>query len=168
MNGKEMVQSKYFKVTAVTVGVFIVAFASFAAGIAVGIHKAKFSYAWGENYERNFVGGRGNMMGGYQGGMMDRFGFGGRFDGRDFRNAHGIAGVVLSVSDNSLIISDRDNRESTVGVNEKTIMNRNGESVKLGDIVKGDRVVVVGNPGDNGTVNADFIRVFKQGNTNQQ
>lgn len=167
MNGKEIVQSKYFKVSAITVGVFIVAFASFAAGIAVGIHKAKFSYAWGENYERNFVGGRGNVMGGYPGGMMDRFGLGGKFDGRNFRNGHGIAGKVLSVSDTSLIISNNDNKENTVAVSDKTIINRNGESIKLSDIAKGDNVVVVGNPGDNGTVNADLIRVFGQGNTNE-
>jgi len=167
MNGKEMVQSKYFKVSAITVGVFIVAFASFTAGIAVGIHKAKFSYAWGENYERNFVGGRGNMMGGERGGMMNRLGFGGGFGGRDFRNAHGIAGKVLSVSDTSLIINNKDNKENTVVVNDKTIINRNGETIKLSDVVKDDNVVAVGNPGDNGVINADFIRVFKQGNTNQ-
>lgn len=167
MNGKELVQSKYFKVAAITVGVFIVALSSFATGIAIGIHKAKFSYAWGENYERNFVGGRGNMMGGERGGMMDRFGLNGKFDGRNFRNAHGIAGKVLSVSDNSLIINSRDNKENTIAVSDKTIIKRNGETIKLSDIVKDDKVVVVGNPGDNGVINADFIRVFKQGNTNQ-
>lgn len=162
-----MIQSKYFKVIVVTVGVIIVALSIFACGIAVGIHKAKFSYAWGENYERNFVGGRGNMMGGERGGMMNRLGFGGGFDGRDFRNAHGIAGKVLSVSDNSLIINSRDNKENTIAVNDKTIIKRNGETIKLSDVVKDDKVVVVGNPGDNGVINADFIRVFKQGSTNQ-
>lgn len=166
MNGKEIVQSKYFKVSAITVGVFIVAFASFVAGIAVGIHKAKFSYAWGENYEQNFVGGGRSMMGGNLGGMMDRFGLGGKFDGRDFRNGHGIAGKVLSISDTGLIISNNDNKENTVVVSDKTIINRNGGSIKLSDIAKGDNVVVVGNPGDNGAVNADLIRVFGQGNTN--
>lgn len=167
MNGKEIVQSKYFKISAITVGVFIVAFASFVAGIAVGIHKAKFSYAWGENYERNFVGGGRGMMGGNPGGITDRFGLSGKFDGRDFRNGHGIAGRVLSISDTSLIINNRENKENTVVVGDKTIINRNGETIKLSDIVKDDNVVVVGNPGDNGTVHADFIRVFKQGSTNQ-
>lgn len=167
MNGKEIVQSKYFKGVAITVGVLIVAFLSFAIGVATGIHKAKFSYAWGENYEKNFVGGRGNMMGGELPGMMGRFGFDEKFDGRNFRNAHGIAGKVISLSDTSLIINNRENRESTVAVNDRTIINRNGETIKLIDIVKDDNVVVIGKPGDNGTVNADFIRVFKQGNTNQ-
>lgn len=167
MNGKEIVQSKYFRVIAITVGVGIVALSSFVSGIAVGIHKAKFSYAWGENYERNFVGGPRGMMSGAPVGMMGRFGFGGAFDGRDFRNAHGIAGKILSVSDNSLIINGRDNKENTIAVSDKTIINRNGGSIKLSDIAKDDNVVVVGNPGDNGVINADFIRVFKQGNTNQ-
>jgi hypothetical protein len=167
MNGKEIVQSKYFKGAAITVGVLIVALSSFACGIAVGIHKAKFSYAWGENYEKNFVGGRGNMMGGERGGMMGRFGFDEKSDGRNFRNAHGIAGQVLSVSGTSLIINSRENKENTVAVSDKTLINRNGETIQLSDIVKDDNVVVIGKPGDNGTVNADFIRVFKQGNTNQ-
>ncbi len=171
MNGKEIIQLKYFKLVSITVGVLIVALSGFAAGIAVGIHKAKFSYAWGENYERNFVGNRGGVMGDNrgekigngQGSMMERSGF----DGRDFRNAHGVAGKVLSVSDTSLIISDRSNKENTVTVTEKTILKRNGEDVKLSDIAKDDTVVVIGAPGENGVVNADFIRVFKQGNTNQ-
>jgi len=176
MNRKEIIQSKYFKGVAITIGVFIVALSSFACGIAVGIHKAKFSYAWGQNYERNFVGSRGNMMGdergrngdnGQGGGMMNRFGLEGTFGGRDFRNAHGIAGKVLSVSGSSIIISDRDNKENTVAVTEKTLLKRNGENIKLSDIVKDDTIVVVGNPGDNGVVNADFVRIFKQGNTNQ-
>src|SRR5512133_1553017 len=141
MNGKEIIQSKQFRVFSAVIGISIVALVSFAGGVAVGLHKAKFSYAWGENYERNFIGNRGNMMGdvrnvrreGEQGwGMMNRFGF----DGRDFRNAHGIAGTVLSVSDTNIIINDRDNKESTVAVTEKTLFKRNGEDIKMSDIVK--------------------------------
>lgn len=167
MNTKELTQSKYFKVVVASVGVLFVALASFAGGIAVGLHKAKFSYAWGENYERNFVGGARTMMSAGRGGMMDRFGFGGAFDGRDFRNAHGISGKVISVSDNSIIISDRSNKENTVAVTDKTLIKRNGVDVKLGDIVKDDTIVVIGSPSDNGVINADFIRVFGQGNVNQ-
>lgn len=163
MNLKELTQSKYFKVIVVSVGVFAVALVSFASGVAVGIHKARFSYAWGENYERNFVGGARTMMSSNRGGMMGRFGF----DSRDFRNAHGIAGNVLSVSDSSLIIKDRNNQENAVAVTEKTLIKSGRATVAIGDLKAGDRVVVVGKPGDNGVVNADLIRVFGQGDTNQ-
>lgn len=167
MNLKELTQSKYFKVVAAVVGIFIVALVSLAVGVAVGLHKAKFSYAWGENYERNFVGGARTVMSAGRGGMMERFGFGEVSDGRDFRNAHGISGRVISVSGDSLIISDRNNKENTVAVTDKTILKRSGADVKLGDIVKDDTVVVIGSPSDNGVVSADFIRVFGQGNVNQ-
>ncbi|MFZ2187202.1 MAG: hypothetical protein WAV46_01055 [Candidatus Moraniibacteriota bacterium] len=167
MNAKEMVQSKYFKSVAIVVGMLIIALASFVSGVAVGIHKAKFSYAFGENYERNFVGGPRGMMAGARGGMLERFGFDGRFDGRDFRNAHGIAGRVISVSDNSLIINDKNNKENTVAVTEKTILKRSGENVKLSDIVKGDNVVVIGSPSESGVISADLIRIFSQEANNQ-
>jgi hypothetical protein len=36
----------------------LVAVASFAVGFSAGLHKARFSYRFGENYERNFVKGR--------------------------------------------------------------------------------------------------------------
>lgn len=161
MNGKEIVQSKYFKVTAIIVGVLIVVLASFVSGVAVGIHKAKFSYAWGENYERNFVGSRAGMMGEKsRTGMMERFGLGAKFDGRDFRNAHGIAGKVISVSDTGLLINDKDNKENTVAVTDKTIIKKSGETVKLSDIIKDDSVVVVGSPSESGVINADLIRIF--------
>ncbi|MDD2766941.1 MAG: hypothetical protein PHH40_04270 [Candidatus Moranbacteria bacterium] len=173
MNVKEIMPSKYFKGIIIIVGVLIVALLSFSAGIAVGIHKAKFSYAWGQNYEQNFVGGRGNMIRDERGrermipqggSMMNRFGIAEKLSGRDFRNAHGIAGIVLSVSDTSIIVIDRDNKENTITITEGTLIKRNNESITLGDIAKDDNVVVVGKPDDNGVVKADFIRVFKQGN----
>ena len=166
MNAKEMTQSKYFKGIAVAVGVLIVAGVSFVSGVAVGIHKAKFSYAWGENYERNFIGGSRGMMSGDRDGMMGRFGLDEKSDGRNFRNAHGIAGSVLSVSGNMLLIKDKDNKENSITVTDKTIIKRNRSDAKFGDIVTGDSVVVIGNPSDSGVVNADFIRLFSQGTSN--
>lgn len=178
MNAKEIMQSKYFQVIMVTTGVCIVALSSFVLGVTVGIHKAKFSSAWGENYERNFIGERGNMMDNDErderrngivpgNGMMNRFGFDKKTDGRNFRNAHGIAGKVLSVSDTSIIITDKDNKENVIAVTEKTLFKQNGEDVQLSDIVKDDSIVVIGKPSDNGVVNADFIRVFKQATVNK-
>ena len=161
---QEVVQSRYFKGSLVAVGVLLVAFVSFAGGLAIGLHKAKFSYAWGENYERNFVGGNKRMMSGVWGGMMDRDDFIGKLEGRNFRSGHGISGKVLSVSDSSLVIADRNNEENTVAVTDKTLIKRNGADVKIGDIQKDDRAVIIGSPSEDGTVNADFIRVFSREN----
>lgn len=167
MHVKELTQSKYFRVIVALVGILVVALVSFASGVAVGFHKARFSYAFGENYERNFVGGGRTMMGSGRGGMLDRDDIAGRVTGRDLRNAHGISGKVLSVSDASMVISDKENEENTVAVTDKTIIKKNGIEVKLGDVVKDDAVVVIGNPSESGVVNADFIRVFGQAAANQ-
>lgn len=164
----EVIKSRGFKIAAAFVGVLILMLGSFATGIFVGLHKARFSYSWGENYERNFLGsrqgpgpgmmgGRGPMMGGFlpnPGNMMRQF------EGRGFRNAHGLAGSILSISGNNLVVKDRDNKENTVAVTDQTIIKRGQDTLKLADLKANDQVVLMGNPGDNGVLNATLIRVF--------
>lgn len=162
MNTKELVQSKYFKVGVAVVGVLIVVLVSFASGVAVGFHKARFSYAFGENYERNFGGGRGGMMQGNRGGMMARFGFDGKFDGRDFRNAYGVTGTIISIADSTIIVKDKDDKENAVAVTDKTLIKSGRTTVTLGDLKTEDRVVVVGKPSDSGVISASLIRIFEK------
>ncbi|MDD5396558.1 MAG: hypothetical protein PHW24_00690 [Candidatus Moranbacteria bacterium] len=164
---KKITESKYFKIVLGLLGCFIAAVIVFAAGVHVGERRAKYSYQWGANYERNFIGGPREMMGGQRiaNGPMDRraggpIGMMRGFEGRDFRNAHGIAGVVTSITDNNVVIKDRDGKENTIAVSDKTIIKNRQADLKITDLKSGDNLVVVGNPGDNGVVNADLIRVF--------
>jgi hypothetical protein len=162
MDTKDEVKLKNFKIAIGVVGALLLALVIFVSGIAVGLHKAKFSYQWGQNYERNFMGSgfeRGGMMGreSERGGMM---GFFRDAEGRNFRNAHGLAGMIISVSDNNLIIKDRDNKENTVSVSDKTIIKRNGDDLKITDLKANDQIVVMGAPDDKGVITADLIRVF--------
>lgn len=174
MNVNEVVNSKKFppsprlwragKIAILVMGFLLVALVSFAGGVVVGLKKARFSYKWGENYERNFVGGpfRGPM------GMMERGprGMMGGFEGRGFRNAHGIAGSIISVADNKIVIKDRDGQENTISVNDKTLIKRGRDTININDLGQGNRVVVMGKPGDNGTISADLIRVFSANGNN--
>ncbi|MFZ2188698.1 MAG: hypothetical protein WAV73_04010 [Candidatus Moraniibacteriota bacterium] len=177
MSTQELVKSRNFKIALGVVGALLVVFASFSSGVAVGLHKAKFSYQWGQNYERNFMGpgkraggmmdadDRGQMMGVRRdGGMMD---FPRNIEGRDFRNAHGIAGTIISVADNNLIIKDRDNKENTVAVTDRTIIKDHMLDVKISDLKANDQIVVMGRPDDQGIVNADLIRVFCCGESSE-
>jgi len=149
MEFKKVLGSKMFKISAVVIGIVLVALVSFAAGMAAGFHKARFSYMWGENYERNFAGPRR-----------------GPFDsmpdprGPDFRNAHGLAGTVISKNDSQLVIKDRDGKENTVAVSDRTSIKLRRDDIKIGDIKENDRVIVLGQPGENGVVNADLVRIF--------
>jgi hypothetical protein len=171
MSTQELVKSKKIKVAVAVVGFFLIVFISFAGGMAVGLHKAKFSYQWGQNYERNFMGsekgnGRGKesvgcagkMMGGCAGGGMQNFPR--NAEGQNFRNAHGLAGTILSISDNNLIIKDRDNKEATITTTEKTLIKRGVDDLKITDLKANDQLVIMGTPNDQGVVTADLIRVF--------
>lgn len=151
MGIKEVFGSKSFRVTAALIGIFLIALASFAIGMAAGFHKARFSYAWGENYERNFAGPppRGPL------GILPDF------RGRDFRNAHGLAGTVILKKENQLIVKDREEKENTVTVGEKTIIKIRRDNATLDDIKENSRVIVIGKPGEDGVIVAELIRVFE-------
>lgn len=167
---KELIQSKTFKIIAGLVGVLLIALLSFAGGVAVGLHKARFSYAFGQNYERNFVGPRMmNGRNGFWGGMMNgRNGFlggmMGQFEGRDFRNGHGISGTIISISGSNLVVKDSNGNENNVVVGNQTIIRSGGSNLQLGELKQNDQVVVVGQPGDNGAIKAALIRVFPASN----
>jgi hypothetical protein len=156
---EKLLKSKKFIVAASIVGILIIAVFSFAMGILIGLHKARFSYKFGENYERNFAGPLPRL-----GSPMGPMGVVGErlkdLEGKGFRNGHGVAGTIISVSDNSIVIKDKDGKESTVAVNDETVINRGRDTIKIGDLKNDEEIVVIGKPGDNGVIDADLIRVF--------
>jgi hypothetical protein len=164
MSTQEIMKSKKFKIAALAIGVLMVAIVSFGSGVAVGLHKARFSYKFGENYERNFIGGPfpGPM------GMMrpDPREMMRNFEGRGFRNAHGIAGTIILVADNKIVLKDRAGQENAISVGEKTLIKRGQDTISINDLKNDDRIVVMGKPGDNGTVDADLIRVLDNNGNN--
>lgn len=147
-------RGKPFLSMAIVLGVLLVAVASFAAGVKVGVHKALFSSKWGKNYEQNFLGHREER------GVKQHDFLSGRMGDKGLRNGHGVAGEALSVSGDTIIIKDSENQESTVRINESTIINRGRDTAALGDIQAGERVVVVGKPQEDGVIAAHLIRVF--------
>ncbi|MBP5993601.1 MAG: hypothetical protein KA731_01705 [Candidatus Moranbacteria bacterium] len=149
MNIQEYTQSKTFRTGVIVVGVLLVALVSFASGVAVGLHKARFSYAWGEKYEQRFMGGQGPMRG------M------GIPDGQGFRNPHGALGEVVSVSGDTLLMKDWENQESTVRISGETVIMKQRERIEVSQLVAGEKIAVVGKPGDDGAVVADFVRVLE-------
>lgn len=155
---EEKPKNKNLKTATIVVGTLLLTLIIFAAGVGVGLKKARFSYRWGENYERNFMGPRPPFGDpGFMGGMMRGF------EGRDFRNPHGLSGTIISVSNNILIIKDNDGKENTVGVTDKTIIKKAPfDNLKLSDLQIDDRVVVMGRPEDRGVVDAILIRVFEK------
>ncbi len=165
----EIVSTKTFKAIFLLDALLVVVLLSFSAGISVGLHKARYSYRWGENYEQNFMSQRHPMMdprtfgdGPSQPGPGEMLGRGG--EERQMRNASGLAGTIVSVVDNLIVIKDRENKENTVNVSEKTIIKSGRDDIGIGDLKVDEKIVIIGNPGENGTVSADLIRVFEANN----
>lgn len=156
-------RSKTFKIITAIVGLFLIALVCFAGGVKIGIHKAKYSCDWGKNYERNFMGERSGENSSFRSGML---GMMKDFSGRDFRNAHGLAGTIISIADNNIVVKDKDGKENTVAVTDKTIIKSGRNDVKLGDLKQDDQIVVMGSPDENGAVNAVLIRVFNNATNN--
>lgn len=152
MTLQECVQSKMFQRSVVGVGIFLIILVSFALGVAVGLHKARFSYAWGENYERHFLGD--GPRGSKRDVMM------GMPNGNGFRNPHGTSGTVISVAEDTLIVRDSDDQESSARLTDKTRVMKQREKITANEIQKDDTVMIIGKPAEDGVVVADFIRVF--------
>lgn len=118
----------------------------FLLGTFVGYRKANFSFRWAENYHKTFGGPRGGFLL--------------NFEGRDFISGHGIAGVVIKVESDSLVVKDGRGVEKTFKVTEQATIKKGMDTVKLSEIAVDNRVVIIGTPQDDGTIKAELIRVF--------
>ncbi len=147
MDINKFLKSKTF--IGIVAGVFFLALlaGSFHAGVLVGYRKARFSYDWGEQYDRNFGGSR-------------RAVFGIPFGGPKFMSAHGIFGSIIKVEDQSIVIRGSDNLEKIVIINDKTTITKVRATIAGVDLKTGDNVVVIGEPNEKGEITAKFIRVL--------
>jgi hypothetical protein len=155
MNIKEIIQSKPYMGVALSISAIAVICLVFGGGMYVGYRKARFSYQWGENYHKNFGGPRGGFMG--------------DFGGKDLINANGVAGQIMKIDPSTssgqspvLVIRGRDNVEKIVVIKNDTVINRLNETVKLSALKVGDFVVVIGEPNDNGQIDAKFLRTIPE------
>ena len=146
MDIKKMFQSKVFQIMAWSLAGLAILLLVFSAGMMVGFKKANFSFLWGENYHRNFGGPQGGFMGDFRGG--------------DFMDAHGTVGQILKIDGNTLVIKGIDNVEKIVNVNAGSTMRRNREDVATSALKTGDIVIVIGQPNENGQIDAQFVRLM--------
>jgi len=149
MTLKELSDSKSLRQVILALGIIIFVFLIFAMGVAVGYHKASFSYRWGEDYHRNF--------GGPHGGFFGEPPLGGR---DDFANPHGTFGTIASISLPTFIVQGEHDVEKTVLVTNETAIRRFMEQATSSDLTIGERVVIIGEPNAEGQIVAKLIRVM--------
>ncbi len=148
MNIENLSKSKNVRAVIVSIGVLVVVLSILFAGINIGERRARFAGNYGDNFERNFMGPRGGQM-----------------PGRGFFNemlpgGHGAVGEIISINLPQLIVSGPDNLEKTVLVSSTTVFRRFQENIQSSELKAGDFVVVIGNPNDNGQVEAKLIRIM--------
>lgn len=151
MEFNKFLQSKLLKRIIIVLAAIIIILLSFGVGMLVGYNKARFSYAWGENYDRNFGGPPRGIFGFLPG-------------GGEFMNAHGTFGSVLEVNlgSSTLLVEGQDNIEKTVLISSSTKIMENRGFVKLSDIKINDPVVVIGSPNNQGQIEAQLIRALPE------
>lgn len=160
---EKIVKSGYFKWTLIAIAALIVVMSAFNTGVHVGFKKANFAYGWDKNYTRNFGGPRpGMMMGDFECSGRAPGGFEPFNDGRFIMNPHGTNGVILKIASTTLAIKGSDNIEKTVLINKNTLIVAKRQNVTVSDLKTGDEVMVLGDPNDQGQINAKFIRVFNK------
>jgi len=129
-------------------GLIIILFI-FGLGIFIGATKARFSYRWAENYHKNFGGPRGGFMGGFPG-----------FPDRDFIEGHGTFGEIIKINDADLVIKGRDDVEKIILITKDTVIKKGKKTIKKEDLKVGNAITVIGNPDNQGRIEAELIRVF--------
>ena len=140
----QFVQSKKLVVVIIGLVGLAILMGTFSLGVFVGYHKARFSYAWGENYHNNFGGPRGGLF-------KD-------FSGKEFIDAHGTYGQIVKVTSSTLIVKGRANVEKIVVVNDDTSIMRLRGVIKISGLKINDNIIVIGEPNEQGQIEAKFIR----------
>ena len=120
----------------------------FGAGIFIGKTKARFSYRWAENYQRNFAGPRGGFLGRFPASP----------DG-DFIESHGVFGQIIKIN-SDLVIKGQNNIERIVLISTSTVIQKARQTITKDDLKVDDNVTVIGSPNDQGQIEAKLIRVF--------
>ncbi|MDR3643311.1 MAG: hypothetical protein P4L74_06840 [Candidatus Doudnabacteria bacterium] len=140
--------SRLFKFLALSLIELIVLIGVFALGINIGLHKARFTYAWINQYPKNF--------GGPQPAQFMPVP-----PGNVFFNSHGVSGQILSTNGtSSLIIKDSDNNEKTVLIGTGAVIRENFETIQPQSLKAGQEIVVIGEPNQQGQIQARFVRVI--------
>jgi hypothetical protein len=129
------------------IGIVVIAFLIFYAGVTVGLSKASFGKAWGENYERNFGFGPDRPL----------------LGANDFPNANGAIGKIIKIELPTIIVQDKDNTEKVILIKSDTKIEEMRQAVTANDLKINDFIVVIGSPNNQGQIEAKFIRVMPFG-----
>jgi len=144
MNLEKIIHSKIFIFLPWILLFLIIILLTFKAGMSIGLRKADFSGNWGENYHQNFAGPKGGFM---QDMWQD-----------EYLEANGAFGQIIKIENNNLIVKNKSNIEKIILVTENTIIKNLKNDIKIENLNIDDFIVVIGEPNNDGQIEAKLIR----------
>ena len=144
---KSFAESKNFKKLIYAIGIVFIMFLIFQLGIIAGFRKASFSNDWGNNYERNF------------GPMHKAPPFIGN-DLKEMPNAHGAIGKIIKIEFPNIVVLDKDQTEKVVVIKDDTNILERRDKVTENSLVVDKFIIVIGNPNNQGQIEAKLIRII--------
>ena len=84
--------------------------------------------------------------------------FGYLFD--DQTGTHGVAGKVISITSDKILVEGHDNIEKIVIIDKNTIIKKQRATVTTQDIAPDDLIVVIGSPTATGEITAKIVRIM--------
>ena len=144
---KETFKSKTLLVFLCAIAAIVLALLIFSAGVTVGFRKASFMRAWGDNYTRNF---------GFTPNIPS-------FGGDNLPNSNGAVGRIVQINLPEIIVADKSNTEKIVLIGGDTRIEKMRNPVSSDNLKVDDFVVVIGNPNEQGQLEAKFIRIMPVG-----
>jgi hypothetical protein len=146
---KNFLNSKTFKNITYILGILVIAFFIFQAGMIAGFRKVSFGRDWGNNYEKNFGSPHKSfrMMG-------QEFG-----DFGNMPNAHGAVGKIIKVELPMIVVFDgKDQTEKIIIIDDKTEIRKMRDIVTKDDLKLDEHIIVIGAPNSSGQIEAKLIR----------
>ena len=146
-HGRRYIDSRPFMAILTGLIVLLVIIAIFETGVFFGLHEARHSYRWGENYAQNFGGPRGGF-------------FGSVSAPSDMPGGHGAFGQISNVSLPTFVITDPAHPEERIRVASSTVIRNGAGTTDASALSTGTYVVVLGTPDENGVIDAALIRIM--------
>ncbi len=145
MNLKTLQSSKKLQGILIGIGIAIIAILIFQAGIMVGYRKAAFSFKFGENFSRNFIGRKDMNM---------------NFPRGDMPSGYGAVGTIVRMNLPTIIVAGPDATEKVVTITKETLIRHFKDDMASTSLKVDDHVVILGEPDNEGQVVAKLIRVI--------
>ncbi|PIT88236.1 MAG: hypothetical protein COU29_03140 [Candidatus Magasanikbacteria bacterium CG10_big_fil_rev_8_21_14_0_10_36_32] len=142
----QIFQSKIFKGIVIGIGVLFVLSIGFKVGFIIGVKKADFSCRWSDNYQRNFGGPKAGILVG--------------FKGKEFVDANGTVGQIININSSTLVVKGVNDVEKIILTDDATSIQRFRDTIKIDDLTVGDNIIVIGQPNNDGQIEAKFVRVM--------